>query len=177
MIQLRLCFSHGKESGPWGTKIKTLAGIAEEAGWQVDSLDYQGMDDPHERVELLRRWCADCEEPYVLAGSSMGGHVAADVASQVKSHGQLLGLFLMAPAFYVPGYEEHTPEVPECPVVIVHGWHDEVIPWQNSARFGADAEARVVFMNSDHRLIDVLPQIGQELKLFLDSLADKGAHG
>jgi predicted esterase len=177
MSQLRLCFSHGKESGPWGTKIKTLAGIAEEAGWQVDSLDYQGMDDPHERVELLRQWCGSIKTPYVLAGSSMGGYVAAAVASETQLPGQPLGLFLMAPAFYVPGYEEHTPEVPGCPVVIVHGWHDEVIPWQNSARFGADADARVVFMNSDHRLIDVLPQIGQELKLFLDSLADKGAHG
>ncbi len=23
-----VCFSHGKESGPWGTKIKALAGVA-----------------------------------------------------------------------------------------------------------------------------------------------------
>jgi predicted alpha/beta-hydrolase family hydrolase len=176
MSQLRVCFSHGKESGPWGTKIKALASIAEQVGWQVESLDYQGMDDPHEREELLRRWCADCADPYVLAGSSMGGHVAAAVASQAQSHGQplgqLLGLFLMAPAFYVPGYEELTPAAPGCPVVIVHGWHDEVIPWQNSARYGAAADARVVFMNSDHRLVDVLPQLGQELKLFLDSLVN-----
>jgi predicted alpha/beta-hydrolase family hydrolase len=170
MSQLRVCFSHGKESGPWGTKIKALATIAEQAGWQVESLDYQGMDDPHARVELLQRWCADCEEPYVLAGSSMGGHVVAAVASQAQPQDQPLGLFLMAPAFYVPGYEELTPAAPVCPVVIVHGWHDEVIPWQNSARYGAAADARVVFMNSDHRLVDVLPQVGQELKLFLDSL-------
>jgi dienelactone hydrolase len=171
MTQLRLCFSHGKESGPWGTKIKALASIAKLAGWQVESLDYQGMDDPHERVELLRRWCVECEEPYVLAGSSMGGHVAAAVASETKP----LGLFLMAPAFYVPGYEEYTPTAPACPTVIVHGWHDEVIPWQNSARFGAAADARVVFMDSDHRLVDVLPQLGQELEIFLHSLVDKGA--
>ena len=165
---MRVCFSHGKESGPWGTKIKTLAAIAEEAGWQVDSLDYQSMDDPHARVELLQQWCASNPEPYVLVGSSMGGHVAAAVATMT----QPAGLFLMAPAFYVPGYEEYTPGVPECPVVIVHGWHDEVIPWQNSARFGAAANARVVFMNSDHRLIDVLPEIGQELKLFLNTLVN-----
>jgi len=170
MSRARVCFSHGKESGPWGTKIKALASIAEQAGWQVDSLDYQGIDDPNARVELLRQWCADCEEAYVLVGSSMGGHVAAAVANQVRP----VGLFLMAPAFYIPGYEAHTPTAPACPVVIVHGWHDEIIPWQNSARFGALSSARVVFMDSDHRLIDVLSQIGHEFEVFLGSLSDKG---
>ena len=47
-----VCFSHGQESGPWGTKIQTLAETARAADWAVESLDYQGMADPLERVAL-----------------------------------------------------------------------------------------------------------------------------
>ena len=30
---MKVYFSHGKESGPWGNKIKKLAAIASEHGW------------------------------------------------------------------------------------------------------------------------------------------------
>lgn len=33
-------FSHSKETGPWGTKIRRLADVAQAAGWQVLSVDY-----------------------------------------------------------------------------------------------------------------------------------------
>lgn len=158
-----VCFSHGKESGPRGTKINALAEIASDEGWAVESLDYRGMDDPAERIAKLTAWCEAATDPYVLVGSSMGGYVAAAVANT----GSPLGLFLMAPAVYVPGYENYTPAAPPCPVVIVHGWHDEVIPWQNGARFGAGADARVVLVNSDHGLASALPELTEELRRFL----------
>ncbi|MGI9290782.1 MAG: alpha/beta hydrolase [Gammaproteobacteria bacterium] len=158
-----VCFSHGKESGPWGTKIKALAKVAEAEGWAVESLDYQGMDNPLDRVEKLVQWSKSAANPYVFVGSSMGGYVAAAAAHS----SQPLGLFLMAPAFYVPGYEDFTPGAPKCPVIIVHGWHDEIIPWQNGARFGAQANARVVLVNSDHGLASALPELEEELVRFL----------
>ena len=49
----RVIFAHGKESGPWGSKIQHLAAIADELGYTVDSPDYQGMDDPRDRVARL----------------------------------------------------------------------------------------------------------------------------
>ena len=104
--------------------------------------------------------------PYVLAGSSMGGYVAAAAANK----SQPLGLFLMAPAFYMKGYEAYTPAVPACPVTIVHGWHDAIVPWQNSTRFGADASARVILLNSDHYLTDVLAELKEEFAGFLREL-------
>jgi alpha/beta superfamily hydrolase len=162
-----VCFSHGKESGPWGTKIKALAEIARTAGWQVESLDYQGMDDPQARVALLAAWCANTDSAYVLVGSSMGGHVAAAVAAGQPP----LGLFLMAPAFFMPGYEQYTPTYPECPVTIVHGWHDDIVPWQNSVRFAESGSANVVLLDSDHRLTDVLDEVGQQFTLFLATFA------
>ena len=47
----RICFSHGQESGPWGTKIRAMAEVARSSGWLVESLDYQGIDDPWDRAQ------------------------------------------------------------------------------------------------------------------------------
>jgi alpha-beta hydrolase superfamily lysophospholipase len=166
MTKRSICFSHGKESGPWGTKIKALAGLASDAGWEVDSLDYRGMDDPQDRVNRLLAWCNETEYPYALVGSSMGGHVAAAATALAEP----LGLFLMAPAFFMPGYEAFTPACPDCPVTIVHGWHDEIVPWEHSARFSESGGASVILLDSDHRLTNVLDDVGRYFQFFLAKL-------
>jgi len=166
--QRTVCFSHGKESGPWGTKIEALAEVAREQGWQVESLDYQGMDDPDQRVAKLEAWCEFQNASYMLVGSSMGGHVAAAAANTKGS--DALGLFLMAPAFYMAGYEQLTPKQPQCPTTIVHGWRDDVVPWQNSACFAEPKNIRLLLLDDDHRLIDSLPAICEEFKTFLSAL-------
>ena len=51
-----VCFSHGQESGPWGSKIKRLAKVAERCGFAVESIDYRGIGDPDERVAKLLDW-------------------------------------------------------------------------------------------------------------------------
>ena len=91
-------FNHGKESGPWGTKITALAAIARQKGFRVVSLDYSNRLDPDIRVEELLNLRLPDSEFTVLVGSSMGGYVAT-VASQIITP---VGLFLMAPAFYLP---------------------------------------------------------------------------
>ena len=50
---MKVYFSHGKESGPWGSKIQRLASIASEHGCEVDSVDYTDLKDPDLRVERL----------------------------------------------------------------------------------------------------------------------------
>ncbi|MCI0516667.1 MAG: alpha/beta hydrolase, partial [Woeseiaceae bacterium] len=65
-------FSHGQESGPWGTKIRAMAEAAKALGCRVESIDYQGMADPTQRVEKLVAACRGVTEPLVLVGSSMG---------------------------------------------------------------------------------------------------------
>jgi len=37
---MKIIFSHGKESGPWGSKITKLANIGKAASFNVDSIDY-----------------------------------------------------------------------------------------------------------------------------------------
>ena len=74
-------FSHGQESGPWGTKICAMADVVRGLGYQADSIDYQGIVDPTERVDKLIRECRDIDDTLILIGSSMGGHVATAAAS------------------------------------------------------------------------------------------------
>lgn len=159
-------FSHGKESGPWGTKISALAEIARAEGWQPESVDYRGIDDPHERVTRLLAYTREFQGRLVLVGSSMGGHVCT-AGSRLLS---AAGLFLMAPAFYMPGYEELTPVPPSCPISIVHGWRDDVVPVDNSIRFARQYNAALHVLDTDHRMQDRVSEIGNLFEYFLITL-------
>lgn len=159
-------FSHGKESGPWGTKIAAMAEVAKTEGYEVDSVDYRGIDDPRDRVTRLLSFCRDLQGDLVLVGSSMGGHVAATASALLHAH----GMFLLAPAFYMPGLEEMTPRPAQCPITIVHGWHDDVVPVDNSVRFAREHNATLHILDGDHRLHDVLSQVNYLFEYFLVSL-------
>jgi len=159
-------FSHGKESGPWGAKISALAEIAQAEGWQVESVDYRGIDDPQERVTRLLAYCREFQGRLVLVGSSMGGHVCTAGSRLLRA----AGLFLMAPAFYMPGYEDMTPVPPDCPISIVHGWRDDVVPVDNSFRFAQQYNASLHVLDTDHRMQDRVREIGSLFEYFLITL-------
>ncbi len=164
-------FSHGKESGPWGTKISALAEIARAEGYEVESVDYRGIDDPHARVTRLLAYCRDFQGRLVLVGSSMGGHVST-AASRLLRTG---GLFLLAPAFYMPGFEDQTPQPAACPITIVHGWRDDVVPVANSVRFAGEHRATLHVLDTDHRMQDRIREIGYYFEYFLVTLDKFGA--
>jgi pimeloyl-ACP methyl ester carboxylesterase len=159
-------FSHGKESGPWGAKIKAMANVVGDLGGAVVSVDYRGMDDPTARVDKLIATTAALEGGVVLVGSSMGGHVAAAAAARVGAR----GVFLLAPAFYMPGFEEHTPHDVICPTAIVHGWGDDIVPVENSVRWAGEHRAALHVLDSGHRLEDQIDAIGGLLRAFLTAL-------
>jgi predicted esterase len=155
-------FSHGQDGTPWGSKIAAMAPVARRRGLQVESLDYRDLD-PLSRVTKLRAFVHELSRPVILIGSSLGGHVAASVSSQATT----LGLFLLAPAFYMRGYEEFTPVPAQCPIEIVHGWNDTTVPPQNSIRFAQNYKATLHLLDSDHRLTDRLEEICALFELFL----------
>ena len=159
-------FSHGQESGPWGTKIRAMAELVKDLGYAADSIDYQGIADPTERVEKCVRECAGIDDDIVLVGSSMGGHVATAAAAQVGA----AGLFVLAPAYFMEGYEELTPPPPEMPICIVHGWHDEIVPVDNSIRYARNCGATLHLVDGDHRLTANLGEINEYLQYFLDKI-------
>jgi predicted esterase len=158
-----VCFSHGKESGPWGTKISAMAGVVRDRGHVAESVDYQGVPDPVERVAMLVAHCRDRSGPIVLAGSSMGGHVAAAASAQLE----VAGLFLLAPAFYMPGYEHLTPTPGTGRIVVVHGWEDDVVPVANGIRWAREFRADLHVYPAGHRLTERLFEINRLLDGFL----------
>ncbi len=161
-MKASVIFSHGQESGPWGTKIRAMAETVRSMGFEADSIDYQGIADPTERAEKLIAEAKDIDGPIVLVGSSMGGYVATAAAEQLGA----AGLFLLAPAFYIPGYPELAPP-PEIPIWIVHGWRDDVVPPENSIRFARECRAALHLIDGDHRLTASIDQINDYLRQFL----------
>lgn len=159
-------FSHGQESGPWGTKIRSMAEKVRNLGCKADSVDYQGMADPTARVGKLRQACADIEDPLILVGSSMGGHVATAAAESLGA----AGLFVLAPAYYMEGFEDLTPAPPSMPICIVHGWHDDIVPIENSIRFARACSATLHVVDGDHRLTQNIDEINEYLGQFIRSL-------
>jgi len=161
-------FSHGQESGPWGTKIRAMAEMARGLGCVADSVDYRGIADPGERAEKLRRECEGIEDRLILVGSSMGGHVATAAAEKLGA----AGLFVLAPAYYMQGYEDLTPPAPGMPICIVHGWNDDIVPVANSIRFAQACAATLHLVNGDHRLTANIDQINEYLRLFIQELSE-----
>ena len=111
---MKIYFSHGKESGPWGTKIRYMAKLANDRSFAVESIDYGDLDDPDLRVErLLEVLRREPElEQLVLVGSSMGAYVSTVASLSVA----VRGLFLLAPALYMPGYQHQQYPPPADPL-------------------------------------------------------------
>jgi pimeloyl-ACP methyl ester carboxylesterase len=159
-------FSHGKESGPWGSKITAMAAVVRSLKLGVESVDCRGLDDPVQRVAKLLGVLSTLDGPLLLVGSSMGGHVAAAAAARSRT----AALFLLAPAFYMRGLEQYTPQDVTVPTVIVHGWHDDVVPVENSIRWAREHGATLHLLDSDHRLEDRIDAICVLLGSFLAEL-------
>lgn len=165
---MNVYFAHGKESGPRGTKIEALAAVARMKGFQVESPDYSGQPDPDARVDQLLSLRLPASDLTVLVGSSMGGYVST-VASQIINP---VGLFLMAPAFYLPGYKEQNPVPHARKTVIIHGLKDDVVPAESSIRFAREHNAELHLLDSDHRLNDQLPKLEVLFDMFLDDVLE-----
>jgi predicted esterase YcpF (UPF0227 family) len=160
---MKVIFSHGKESGPWGSKIKYLANTADALGFEVDSIDYAGMLDPDERVKKLLNYISNENEDFILVGSSMGAYVSL-VAAQTVSP---LATFLLAPALYIDGYKQQEYSNSIANLEIVHGWSDEIIPIQNSVQYAQQAHCTLHLIDGDHRLNTSLEHVNDLFALFL----------
>jgi predicted esterase len=167
-------FAHGKESGPWGSKIKHLASIAQQQGASVLSPDYSDIpNDPDARVERLLSLELPAHERLVLVGSSMGGYVSTVASATLKPD----GLFLMAPAFYMPGYAVKDPQPAARSVCLVFGWNDEVIPVAHGIRFAQTHQAALHVLDTDHRLNSVLGEVGDIFDAFMRRLNEDSRAG
>lgn len=161
---MKVYFSHGKESGPWGSKIKRLANIAKQHDCSVKSIDYSDTLDPDIRVERLINILKNAEDDFLLVGSSMGGYVSLVASEQVNAK----ALFLLAPALYMPGYKKQIYSN-KTKVEIVHGWSDDIIPPENSIKFAKCIDCSLHLISGDHQLNSSLEIIENLFAQFLTS--------
>lgn len=158
-----IIYNHGKDSIPWGEKALALKAVALAQGYDFISPDYRASNDPEWRVRrLLALDISDYSET-VLVGSSMGGYVATVVSPIIRPK----GLFLIAPAFYLPGYAQTHFSPPTDKIEVYHGWQDEVVPPENVWRFCQTHRARLHMHNADHRLLSILASMTAGFERFL----------
>jgi surfactin synthase thioesterase subunit len=165
---MKVIFSHGNESGTWGSKITKLANVAKELGFDVDSIDYTGITSPDERVIKLNNYLNNETKPYILVGSSMGGYVSLVVAQTNKP----LGTFLLAPALFMTDYEQQTYTIDLKQLEIVHGWSDDIIPVAHSIKYAQQAQCSLHLIDGDHRLNSSIEQVMGLFQVFLKNIND-----
>lgn len=163
-MTLHIVFSHGKESGPWGSKITLMAEQAKLYG-QIHSINYQDLSSPDDRAERLVEHLGSLNGDIILVGSSMGGYVSVVASSKVN----IAGLMLLAPAFYLPGYAVREPVTPCQNVSIVHGWDDDIVPYENSVRFALKHKAELKLVDDGHRLANSQKVLNSELIALLSA--------
>lgn len=156
-----MVFSHGKESGPWGSKITKMAEHAKSLGdYKIHSIDYQDLTTPAQRVERLVNYAQDLKGEIIFVGSSMGGYVSIVASTQIP----IKGLLLLAPAFYLKGYEIQQPSTPCKNTIIIHGWNDDIVPYQNSVKFAQQHKDKLVLVDDGHRLSQSDVVLNQEIE-------------
>lgn len=167
---MKVYFLHGKESGPWGSKIKRLANIAKEHSYSVDSIDYSDILNPELRVERLVNKLKDVKEDFLLVGSSMGGYVSLVASEQINAK----GVFLLAPALYMTGYNKQVYSK-TTNIEIVHGWSDDIIPAENSIKFAKDIDCSLHLISGDHRLNSSIEVVEKIFSQFLTAIEHNNA--
>ena len=124
---IRLCFLHGLDSSPQGTKARLLK------SYEPACLIPELPADIHARVKFLEDLLL---EPVLLIGSSLGGLTALLYA--MRSPGMVRGMVLCAPAVGTRDVKLFTEEEEEfisrvhvprgIPAFVMAGLKDEVIP-------------------------------------------------
>lgn len=163
---MKVIFSHGKESGPWGFKIKRLAAIAEQMGCGVESIDYSDLMDPDSRVNRLLTVLESQTEPAILVGSSMGGYVALVASESVETK----ALFLMAPALYIPSFKQQQHNSLSPWIEIVHGWSDDIIPVDHSIKFAQLSNSSLHLIAGDHALNGAIETVESLFQRFMSKV-------
>lgn len=168
-------FSHGLDSGPQSRKNECLRPVAERLGWSTVAVDDRDIhDNPPVRVDRLVERIGACTQPPILVGSSLGGYVSVSAAERAR----VAGLWLMAPALFMEDrYEGANPPLSAreayAPmsrrISVIHGWNDDIIPWQNSLKFAEQHQAGLHLLAAGHRLENMLPTLEYLLTDFLNA--------
>ena len=155
-------FANGRNGAQPTVKIAHLIEVAERCGYAVLVPDFSFSNDPRARIAHLLQLQPRASQSLVLIGASMGAYVSAMCCAALQPR----ALFLMAPALYLPDWDEEPEGIPAM-TTVVHGWRDDIVPAERGQRFAARHKAALHLLDSGHRLHDQLPMLGLLLDEFL----------
>jgi alpha/beta superfamily hydrolase len=122
------------------------------------------------RLNVLLNTPLPAHRNLILVGSSMGAYVSTAASATLQPK----GLFLLAPAFYLPGYAVSDIRAHAEKVEVVHGWSDDIVPVENSIRFARNHQAALHILNSNHRLDDAVAELQWLFDRFMRSVISSG---
>lgn len=140
--------------------------VAKRLGFDYDSIDYTSTEDPDERLKIFLDYYLknDNEQEYILVGSSMGGYVSIVGAATVRPK----GCFLLCPALYIKGYDQHVYSPSnDMYVEIVHGWKDMTVLPEMSERFARENHCTLHLIDTDHSMMDSIEYVSFLFEAFL----------
>jgi hypothetical protein len=174
---ITVVYSHGRHGSPWyGFKIEALRPIALKMGINILSIKYpEDISVDAMEAKLLSLVSDDVSVPgdLIFLSSSRGAYISTRISAKVndlfRTEAQrmdddkklpkrnLLGQFLIAPAFYIKPdyYPDQNPKPVSNEIfetVIVHGFDDTVIACDNSVRFSKQEKAQLHLVEGGHRL-------------------------
>lgn len=139
-----LYFFHGLESGPHGSKYHLM----KQKYAELESPNFQNMD-LTQRLAVASKLTED-KTDLTLVGSSFGGLLAARLYSLFPE--RISNLLLLAPAVHT----EEGGKVARMPsaanVRVLHGYDDEVVPYDKVAAFCQRFELPLTSVADSHRL-------------------------
>lgn len=144
---MKVVLSHGRGLNQYSKDMVYLARVAKRFGHEPILINDTDTDDPFIRTERLSALVREIEEPFIVAGFSMGGYTSLRAAMAAPAW--LRGVFLIAPALYLSHYPQSALFAP-APTFIVHGLQDEVVSPDNSRRFAAEHKAQLVLVPCGH---------------------------
>ena len=178
-----IIYLHGYGSGPQSIKGQFFRRKFEQQGVEVrlpDLVegDFEGLTIGRQMAVAER--VANHGEPCIVMGSSLGGYLAALYA---KRHPEVERVILLAPALHFPSRVQNLqhpslladapnweaePDFQQ-PGLILHGRRDDVVPAELSIEFAAShPNVKLVLLESDHALTDVLERLWEETWNFLN---------
>ena len=133
-----VCHPHPQQGGTMDNKVvQTLARAFVQLGWRSVRFNFRGVggsegvwangvgevEDALAVIEAFRAAAGEAERPFMLAGFSFGGFVAAQAASRLPDGAKPQRLVLV-------GASTQKQQVPKVPAdtLVIHGETDEVVP-------------------------------------------------
>lgn len=165
---MKIYFLHGKNRTPKDNKLVILANLAKQKGYSTKFIDDTDTKNPNIRAKRLLKNIENENKNLILVGGSMGGYSSVWVSQFVH----VKGLFLLAPALYLEGYDDFNLPLKCKNITTIYGLDDEIIPEENIIKFSKQTNSPLHIISDNHALNNSDQTILSLFEIFLENLKD-----